>query len=190
MKIIRKTHELQKILVLIKDKGQSIGSVLTMGNLHDGHLSLIKEAQLNNDFVVSDNERGKISILNSISYLKGKNEETDDSLQGIDPFKLVTGLRYDDANEKFNTELVATYHGKATLPDSDTFYNPDAYTIFDLIGSYDLSKDLTVDLGIYNLTDKRYYKYQNTRTVSKSYSTTERYSEPGRSIKAGFKFKF
>ena len=53
MKIIRKTDELQKILVLIKDKGQSIGSVLTMGNLHDGHLSLIKEAQLNNDFVVT-----------------------------------------------------------------------------------------------------------------------------------------
>ena len=46
MKIIRKTDELQQILVLIKDKGQSIGSVLTMGNLHDGHLSLIKEAKL------------------------------------------------------------------------------------------------------------------------------------------------
>ena len=53
MKIIRKTDELQQILVLIKDKGQSIGSVLTMGNLHYGHLSLIKEAQLNNDFVVT-----------------------------------------------------------------------------------------------------------------------------------------
>ena len=53
MKIIRKTDELQQILVLIKDKGQSIGSVLTMGNLHGGHLSLIKEAQLNNDFVVT-----------------------------------------------------------------------------------------------------------------------------------------
>ena len=53
MKIIRKTDELEQILVLIKNKGQSIGSVLTMGNLHDGHLSLIKEAQLNNDFVVT-----------------------------------------------------------------------------------------------------------------------------------------
>ena len=53
MKIIRKTNELEQILVLIKNKGQSIGSVLTMGNLHDGHLSLIKEAQLNNDFVVT-----------------------------------------------------------------------------------------------------------------------------------------
>ncbi len=53
MKIITKTDELQQILVLINDKGQSIGSVLTMGNLHDGHLSLIKKAQLNNEFVVT-----------------------------------------------------------------------------------------------------------------------------------------
>ena len=53
MKIIRKTNELEQILVLIKNKGQYIGSVLTLGNLHDGHLSLIKEAQLNNDFVVT-----------------------------------------------------------------------------------------------------------------------------------------
>ena len=53
MKIIRKTNELEQILVLIKDKGQSTGSVLTMGNLHDGHLSLIKEAQKNNDCIVT-----------------------------------------------------------------------------------------------------------------------------------------
>ena len=45
MKIIRKTDELQQILVLIKDKGQSIGSVLTMGNLHDGHLALVKKCK-------------------------------------------------------------------------------------------------------------------------------------------------
>ena len=53
MYIIRNTNELERILVFIKVSGQSIGSVLTMGNLHDGHLSLIKEAQLNNDFVVT-----------------------------------------------------------------------------------------------------------------------------------------
>ena len=48
MKIFRKASELEPNLVSIKDKGQSIGLVLTMGNLHDGHLSLIREAQLHN----------------------------------------------------------------------------------------------------------------------------------------------
>ena len=52
MKIFRKASELEPNLVSIKDKGQSIGLVLTMGNLHDGHLSLIREAQLHNKFVI------------------------------------------------------------------------------------------------------------------------------------------
>ena len=111
-------------------------------------------------------------------------------MQGIDPFKLVTGVRYDAPNDKFNTELIATYLGQAKLPDSDTYFNPNAVTIFDLIGSYSINKDFTLDLGVYNLADKRHYKYQNTRTVSNSATSIERYSEPGRSIKAGFKFRF
>ncbi len=52
MKIFRKVSELKKNIVSIKDTGQSIGLVLTMGSLHDGHLSLIKEAQLHNEFVI------------------------------------------------------------------------------------------------------------------------------------------
>ena len=146
--------------------------------------------ELNNDFTLADSENGKVSIISSASYLKGENEDTDQPLSGIDPFKLVTGIRYDSPNDKFNTELIATYLGKATLPDSDTFFNPDAATIFDLIGTYNFNDDFTVDLGIYNLTDKRHCKYQNTRTVRETTSSIERYSEPGRSLKAGFKFRF
>ena len=52
MKILRKASELEQNLVSIKDTGQSIGLVLTMGNIHDGHLSLIREAQLHNEFVI------------------------------------------------------------------------------------------------------------------------------------------
>ena len=146
--------------------------------------------ELNNDYTLTENDSAKISLINAISYLKGENEDTDQPLQGIDPFKVVTGFRYEDSNARFNAELLATYLGKATLPDSDTYYNPEAATIFDLIGSYNINDDLTVDLGVYNLADKRHYKYQNTRSVSKTSSSIERYSEPGRSIKAGFKFRF
>ena len=53
MKIIRKTNELENILESVKDSAQSIGLVLTMGNIHDGHVSLIEEAKNNNDFIVT-----------------------------------------------------------------------------------------------------------------------------------------
>ena len=52
MKIIRKTNELKNILQSVKASNKSIGLILTMGNIHNGHLSLIKEAKDNNDFVI------------------------------------------------------------------------------------------------------------------------------------------
>ena len=52
MKIIKKTNELQNILLSVKGSRKSIGLVLTMGNIHQGHLSLVKEAQANNQFVI------------------------------------------------------------------------------------------------------------------------------------------
>ena len=53
MKIIRKTNELKNIIHSLKESNKSIGLVLTMGNIHEGHISLIKEAKENNDFVLS-----------------------------------------------------------------------------------------------------------------------------------------
>lgn len=53
MKIIRNTKELMKFLDSINDLSSSIGLVLTMGNIHAGHLSLVKEAKSNNKFVIT-----------------------------------------------------------------------------------------------------------------------------------------
>ena len=53
MKIIRKTNELKNLLESVKDSAKSIGLVLTMGNIHDGHLSLVKEAKNKNEFVIT-----------------------------------------------------------------------------------------------------------------------------------------
>ena len=52
MKIIRKTKELEKFLESINGSSSPIGLVLTMGNIHNGHISLIKKAQKNDKFVI------------------------------------------------------------------------------------------------------------------------------------------
>mgnify|MGYP001174726710 FL=1 len=53
MKIVTKTNELNSILRAVKDSRKLIGLVLTMGNIHQGHLSLVKEAKNANDFVLA-----------------------------------------------------------------------------------------------------------------------------------------
>jgi pantoate--beta-alanine ligase len=52
VKIIQSIKEMQQEIQYSKSLGKSIGFVPTMGALHEGHLSLVKEAQRENDIIV------------------------------------------------------------------------------------------------------------------------------------------
>ena len=52
MKVINKTSDLQAIIEQFKNDGKSIGLIPTMGALHKGHLSLVKNSISNNDITV------------------------------------------------------------------------------------------------------------------------------------------
>src|SRR3989344_5364917 len=52
MKIIRSIKKLDQALLVLRQKGKRIGFVPTMGCLHEGHLSLVRYAQRENDVVV------------------------------------------------------------------------------------------------------------------------------------------
>jgi len=53
MKIIENPHEIQKELMQLKKESKRIGLIPTMGNLHQGHISLFGLAQNNCDILVA-----------------------------------------------------------------------------------------------------------------------------------------
>lgn len=52
MKLVHTVEELREEVAVAKSKGLTIGLVPTMGALHEGHGSLIKAANMENDFVI------------------------------------------------------------------------------------------------------------------------------------------
>ena len=147
--------------------------------------------ELNANYNFNEEPYG-FSLINSLAYNIGNDTSTSTytPLTTIDPFKAITGLKYDSKNSKWGSELIATYTGVAKTSSSNTNFVPDASTIFDLISYYNVNDRLSFDIGIYNIFDKRYYKYATVKNESSNAADLERFSEPGANVKVGFKFIF
>lgn len=50
---VEDAHEVRRLAEAVRRSGKRVGLVPTMGNLHDGHLSLIRRAKVETDFVVT-----------------------------------------------------------------------------------------------------------------------------------------
>ena len=147
--------------------------------------------ELNSNYNFNAEPSG-FSLINSIAWTEGNDTSTSDyvPLTSIDPFKAIFGLRYDSDSEKWSSELIATYTGVAKTSSSNTYFVPDASTIFDAITNYNVNDRLSLDVGLYNIFDTKYYNYQTVKTESPTAADLDKFSEPGTNVKVGFKFVF
>ena len=100
------------------------------------------------------------------------------------------GLRYTDVDNKWSTELTNTYVGDARTTTALEDNPSKSYSVLDLTGVFNVNERLSVDLGIFNLNDTRYFNYSTVKSQNSSSADVNRFSEPGRNVKAGFKFIF
>lgn len=106
----------------------------------------------------------------SIAYSRGRDDDSGKPLGSINPLTGVFGLGYEQ--ERFGGQLNWTLVKRKTRVDDTKVYTVDGtstqyrtpgFGILDLTGYYKLTDDLTVNAGLYNLTDKKYWLWDDVR---------------------------
>lgn len=124
---------------------------------------------------------GNFSVFGSAAYLQGHDGQYKQPLSSVDPFKLVTGLRF--RQEAWQVELISTFFARQNRTQSipggiRQFETPSAFTL-DLVGRWQVSKHVSINAGLYNLTNEKYWRYQDVRGVDASRTDIDRFTQPG-----------
>jgi hemoglobin/transferrin/lactoferrin receptor protein len=152
-----------------------------------------------NDVEISGYElRGEFAFTNnwsaSASYAHATGDTTNygvkTPLNTIDPDKLVLGLRYDNEGQ-YGANLYATIvERKDRNPDASAFYTPEGYEVFDITAYYKFNEKLSINAGLFNLFDRKYFAWSDVRGLSPSYEQIDAYSQPGRNGVVSVKYQF
>ncbi|STO55204.1 Hemoglobin and hemoglobin-haptoglobin binding protein B [Canicola haemoglobinophilus] len=146
------------------------------------------------------------------SYQKGR---TDGNIpmNAIQPKTSVYGLSYQQKEDKFGIDIYLTHVGEKKakdsynmyymeqgLPNSNLKWRSKSYTVTDIIAYAKPLKNLKLQFGIYNLTNRKYITWESARSI-KPYGTSNlidqntgkginRFYSPGRNFKFNMEFVF
>jgi hemoglobin/transferrin/lactoferrin receptor protein len=139
---------------------------------------------------------GGLYTQGSLTYLYGRNDDSGEPLNSINPLTGVFGLGYDQ--DKYGALLSWTLVKRKDRVDSTMFNTPDGtstqfktpgYGVLDLAGFYKVTDDVTVNAGLYNLTNKKYWQWDDVRgydNVGEASVTQpanlDRLTQPGRNF--------
>ena len=128
------------------------------------------------------------SLNGSVAWAHGQNKTEDVPLSTIDPLRGTVGLAYD--RDRWGVELVGTFaRRKDRLPRAaaanTTPFAPAGYGVLDLMAHWDFAPGAKINVGVFNLGDRRYIDYSGiTSSLVSTSSVADRFTNPGRAVSA------
>jgi hemoglobin/transferrin/lactoferrin receptor protein len=134
--------------------------------------------------------------LGSVAYAYGRNDDTGQPINSVNPLTGVFGLGYDQDN--YGGLLSWTLVKRKTRVDDTNFHSPDGsasslktpgFGMLDMTGYYKVTDDVTLSGGLYNLTDKKYWLWDDVRGYDgvgeagvTAPASLDRLTQPGRNF--------
>ncbi len=140
------------------------------------------------------------SLVGALSWVQGDDLQNDEPLETINPFEAVLGIRYRAPEDRWGAELISTFVGKARADGDPGDFIPSPYFLLDLVGYVNLSKNVSLRGGVFNLLDAEYITYSDARRLNNTVNspTTDptfnqrrtRITQPGINIGVSVTVKF
>ncbi len=126
-------------------------------------------------------------------YSKGKNQDGD-PLKSIQPWSAIAGIEYQSPSQRWSTTLTGRYSaGKKGRDTKETMYSwrgveekewpwlNRSYFVVDLTSQVKLEKDITLNVGVFNIFNRSYSTWDSLRDLP-TYGTTNRIDREGRGL--------
>lgn len=138
------------------------------------------------------------TLAGALAYANGRNLTLNQPIESVDPFTATMSLRYAspqnwmiEGRAKFvaaKTEVIDPVPTSGGAP--QPALKPGAYAVFDLIGAYQISPNVTLRAGIFNIFNARYFNAIDVRGLASTNPNLELYRAPGRSVSASLSARF
>ncbi len=123
----------------------------------------------------------EVSVFGSFAYANGADEKTEKAINSVDPFTFVTGLRY-DRPDGWGGEVRARFVAAQNRVNSATIFRTPGYATVDTLVHYTFNKNFTINAGVYNIFNERYFNHADVAGFLKSNANLELYRSPGRTF--------
>jgi len=132
----------------------------------------------------------------------GEDETTGNPINSIQPESLVAGLGYDSPGGRWGAELIMTLTSRQDDIDDSGIQSSDpedppvapfetpGYSIYDAVGYFHFTDSLHLNWGIFNLTDKQYWRWNDVLLQPATSSQIPRLTQPGRNASITLKYEF
>lgn len=128
----------------------------------------------------------------ALSHARGDDRTRGVPLNSIDPDRAVVGVGYADTRGRWDVEAVASAATRKRRIDTSAgpqFVAP-GHAVFDVIAQWRPVAEVTINVGVFNLTDKRSWDWADVRGRPANDPAIDRFTAPGRNLSANLILEF
>lgn len=130
------------------------------------------------------------ALNSALAWTRGDDTARGTPLNSVEPGKLTLGLSFESASGEQRMELVATAVAAKSRVDSSSanVFRTPGYATLDAYWRIGLAEHVQIDIGVFNLANRRYWLWSGVRGVPADAREIDLYTQPGRHFGASVRY--